>query len=116
MARRHTSKTLDEARQVLEGWRQITPDAPIGDLTKEKFAQTIAQTDAILSELAALDVQAVNKRNQRDALYHELGENSKRVRSGIKASHGDDSSEYEMVGGTRTSERKSRGSDTPPAE
>jgi hypothetical protein len=31
----------------------------------------------------------------------------KRVRAGVKANYGDDSSQYEMVGGTRLSERKS---------
>jgi hypothetical protein len=30
----------------------------------------------------------------------------KRVRAGVKANYGDDSSQYEMVGGTRLSERK----------
>ncbi len=32
--------------------------------------------------------------------------NVKRVRSAVKGIYGDDSSEYEMVGGTRKSERK----------
>ena len=32
----------------------------------------------------------------------------KRVRAGVKANYGDDSQQYEMVGGTRTSERKQR--------
>jgi hypothetical protein len=30
----------------------------------------------------------------------------KRVRAGVKANYGDDSQQYEMVGGTRMSERK----------
>jgi len=30
----------------------------------------------------------------------------KRVRAGVKANYGDDSQQFEMVGGTRTSERK----------
>jgi hypothetical protein len=31
----------------------------------------------------------------------------KRVRAGVKSIYGDDSSEWEMIGGTRLSERKS---------
>jgi hypothetical protein len=46
-------------------------------------------------------------RNQRDALYTELWDKVKRARSGVKANYGDDSSQHEMVGGTRLSERKS---------
>jgi hypothetical protein len=34
-------------------------------------------------------------------------EKVKRVRAGVKGNYGDGSSQYEMVGGTRLSERKS---------
>jgi hypothetical protein len=37
-----------------------------------------------------------------------LWDKVKRVRKGVKANYGDDSSQYEMVGGTRTSERQPR--------
>jgi hypothetical protein len=55
----------------------------------------------------ALEAQITNMRNQRDTLYMELWDKLKRVRNGVKANYGDDSSQYEMVGGTRRSERKS---------
>ena len=45
-------------------------------------------------------------RNQRDAANQDLWDKVKRLRAGVKASYGDDSSQYEMVGGTRMSERK----------
>jgi hypothetical protein len=32
----------------------------------------------------------------------------KRARAGVKAAYGDDSSQFEMIGGTRTSDRKTR--------
>jgi hypothetical protein len=53
-----------------------------------------------------LEAQLTNLRNQRDTLYTELWDKLKRVRNGVKANYGDDSSQYEMVGGTRRSERK----------
>jgi len=49
-----------------------------------------------------------DKRNQRDATNTALWDKVKRARNGIKANYGDDSSQYEMVGGTRASERKPR--------
>ena len=47
------------------------------------------------------------KRNQRDLVYNGMWDKIKRVRAGVKANYGDDSQQFEMVGGTRTSERKS---------
>ena len=44
--------------------------------------------------------------NQRDAFNQTIWDTVKRVRGGVKAIYGDDSSQYEMVGGTRLSERK----------
>jgi 3-phenylpropionate/cinnamic acid dioxygenase small subunit len=44
--------------------------------------------------------------NQWDAAHLVLRDKVKRVRTGIKASFGDDSSTYEMVSGARMSERK----------
>ena len=46
-------------------------------------------------------------RNKRDALNLNVWDKVKRVRAGVKAIYGDDSSQYQMVGGTRMSDRKS---------
>ena len=54
----------------------------------------------------SLEAQLTDLRNQRDALYEAIWEKVKRIRNGVKGSYGDDSSQYEMVGGTRLSERK----------
>ena len=54
----------------------------------------------------ALDAQLVDLRNKRDEVYSELWDKIKRVRNSVKGIYGDDSSEYEMVGGTRRSGRK----------
>ena len=53
-----------------------------------------------------LENQLTDLRNRRDATNETLWDAVKRVRAGFKASFGDDSSQYEMIGGTRTSERK----------
>jgi hypothetical protein len=46
-------------------------------------------------------------RNNRDTLHTQMWDKIKRFRNVVKAIYGDDSSEYEMVGGTRLSEKKS---------
>ena len=45
-------------------------------------------------------------RNQRDALYEAAWDKVRRMRVAIKAIYGFDSPQYELVGGTRLSERK----------
>jgi hypothetical protein len=63
-----------------------------------------------------LEVQMTNLRNQREELYRALWDKVKRVRNGIKAHYGDDSSQYEMIGGTRVSDRKPPTRKVKPAE
>ena len=53
-----------------------------------------------------LHVQLQSRDFQRDAANLSLWDKVKRVRAGVKASFGNDSSQYEMVSGTRLSERK----------
>jgi len=47
-------------------------------------------------------------RNKVKAERHTLWEILKRVRSAVKGKFGDDSDEYERIGGTRLSERRRR--------
>jgi hypothetical protein len=68
---------------------------PRPNLFKKSGQQTINQ-ERKLTDL----------RNQRDASNQEIWTMVKRIRSGIKSFFGDDSSQYEMVGGTRVSDRK----------
>ena len=56
----------------------------------------------------ALETQLTNLRNERDTSNVELWDNVKRVRSAVKGIYGDDLTQYEMVSGTRLSERKPR--------
>ena len=58
------------------------------------------------SQMASLEAQLTDARNRRDALYTGIWDKVKRVRNGVKAMYGDDASQYEMIGGTRLSERK----------
>jgi hypothetical protein len=60
------------------------------------------------AEIRRLEKQLADKRDQRDILYNRLWDESKRILAGVKANYGDDSQQYEMVGGTRMSDRKLR--------
>ena len=107
MAKKYPSDVIEQAQDTLVGWQQITPPLPtIGTITPTLMTNELAEVTPLLSQMAALEAQLTDLRNQRDALYGGLWDKVKRVRSGVKGIYGDDSSAYEMVGGTRLSERK----------
>ena len=98
--------TLEQAAAVLAACRQIDPNLKPGTLTQDEFANALAHARTILSQLDGLELQMIDLRNKRDARLTSIWEAVKRTRSSVKGSYGDDSSEYELVGGTRMSERK----------
>ena len=98
---------LEQAQTIVSAWNQIGATVTLATLLPAALSTDITSATALESQLAALELQLTNTRNQRDALYIGLWDKVKRVRAGVKANYGDDSSQYEMVGGTRLSDRKS---------
>jgi hypothetical protein len=66
--------------------------------------------------LSSLETQLTDLRNQREALYQSAWDKVKRVRASVKGMYGDDSTQYEMVGGTRLRDRKTIRKSPLPAE
>lgn len=66
----------------------------------------IAQMRSLDHTLSSLETQLTEVRNRREAVCQAAWDKVKRVRAGIKASFGDDSMQYEMIGGKRLSDRK----------
>ena len=100
----------NQTTETLGGWKKITP--PVGNLremTPEDMTSDLDAVQPLLAQIAELDAQMTDLRNKRDVIYVRLWDKVKRVRSAIKGLYGDDSSEYEMVGGKRASEHKPRG-------
>ena len=100
------SDTLEQATAVLSACKQIDPDLKLGAVTQQAFGDTLADVLALQTQINQLEIQLLNLRNRRDDQISVAWETVKRVRSVIKGVYGDDSSEYEMVGGTRMSERR----------
>src|SRR5690349_8401905 len=97
---------LAQTTDVLAACRQIDPDMKTGALTQAAFADELSQAQAIQSQIQALELQLTNLRNKRDERLAGMWDTVKRVRATVKGTYGDDSSEYELVGGTRMSERR----------
>lgn len=108
MARkRRTSGTLETTRQRLAGLKQINPAPDFGGTLNAAGGQAIVtdltdELDGYNQDNAALD----ERQNVVDRKEDGAGDWAKRMLAAIGARYGTDSSEYEMVGGTRTSERK----------
>lgn len=108
MARkRRTSAALAVARQRLAGLNKINPTPNLGPNTTVAAYQAVADDTAAIEEshnqLAAQMDDSSNRFDTQEALMVEW---NRRVLSAVEAQYGPDSSEYEMVGGTRKSERK----------
>jgi hypothetical protein len=97
---------LDQAADVLKACKQIDPDLQAAGMTQTAFADTLTQTHAIQSQIKEMEIQLTSLRNQRDDQLRRVWETTKRWRAIVKGAYGDDSSEYDLVGGTRMSDRK----------
>src|SRR5438552_33702 len=122
MARlKKSSAVLETARQRLAGLKSIKTPPDFGpNLTipgyEAKSNSVAARLEAYNQALAMLD-QLLNEFQAEEA---ELNDLNRRYLSAAEAIFGPDSSEYEMLGGTRKSERKrptrkgGTGGSTPP--
>jgi len=108
MARpKRKSAVLDTARQRLAGLKQITPAPNFGPtLTPAAYETEITgysdDQDSYNGDVAALD----DKQNRLNARESGLADWNQRILAAVKAQYGPDSSEFELVGGVRRSERK----------
>lgn len=108
MAQSFPTDVLKQAKSALDALNKIGGDKLVfGDLTTAVFSSEVQHAAKVEAQMTSLENQMTDMRNQRQEAYASLWAMLKRVRAGVKASFGDDSSQYEMVGGTRLSERKS---------
>jgi hypothetical protein len=95
-----------QAIDILGAWKEIDPALSFGSVSVPALEEDLAQAAPLLAQIASLEAQLTDLRNQRDSLFISIWDKLKRVRVGMKAIYGDDSSEYQMAGGTRRSDHK----------
>ena len=98
--------TAEHASVIEQAWPEIGADVTLGGVIRDEFLAQQAKLQVATGDIISLQVRLTDARNQYKLERHELWELVKRVRGGTKAQYGDDSSEYEMVGGARLGERK----------
>jgi len=107
---------LEQAASVQDAWARIDSGLAIGSLNMSALLTDIDGLRAVESDLVSLENQLVALRNQREALQKSTWDKVKRVRSAVKGIYGDDAPEYELVGGTRMSDRKTPRRTPPPIQ
>ena len=101
------SAVLDTAGKRLAGLKAIIPAPNFGpDLTAAIYDAKVTSTNGKLDAYNQLLSTADQVLNEYNAEEKELGDLNRRFLSAGEAHFGPDSSEYEMLGGTRKSERK----------
>ncbi len=108
MSKPYPTDVLNQLKTAISTWESIDTTLKIGKPSIAELEATLARGETLRQEITALETQLTDLRNKRDEAYATGWKYITRLRSGIKAIYGDDSSEYEMVGGTRLSERKPR--------
>jgi len=107
MARkRRASAALVAARARLAGLRKINSPNLGPNTTVAAYEAVVNDTAAVEDSHNQLAAQMDDSSNRFDAQEATLNDWNRRVLSAVEAQYGPDSSEYEMVGGTRRSERK----------
>ena len=108
MARiKRNSAVLETARERLAGLKSINPKPNFGpNLDVDQYEQEVEAFSAKLDEynntLSLLD----RLQNELEGPEAALNEKNRRMLAATAATYGPNSSEYEVAGGTRTSERK----------
>ena len=98
---------LEQATSVQNAWTRIDQQLVVGTMSAATLANTIQDLHQVESELFKLEHQLMEMRKERDDLQQYTWNHVKRLRAAVKGLYGDDSLQYQMVGGTRLSDRKS---------
>lgn len=98
---------LKQARRVLDALGQIDNQISIDPFNAGKLTENLKLAEDIHMQLINLANRMTDLRNQRDGVHQAIWDQVKRVRAAVRGIYGDDSSEYEMAGGTPISEKKS---------
>lgn len=106
MPNRYPRDIEQRMRRAMAAWQTIDPAMQVGGLSLADLEAAIARGEQIKSEMQALKAQMTELRNERHALQLSGWDLVKRLRRWVQSVYGEDSSEYELAGGTRLSERK----------
>ena len=102
----YPTDTLKQAQTIVTVWDHLGTVPLIGAQGYENLRANLDNVEELIDKIGRLEKELLSLRNERDAACSEIWDQVKRARAGIKGIYGDDSSEYQLAGGTRLSDRK----------
>jgi len=96
---------LVEMRRILQVLPKLAAKLP-ADLDEKSLTGAADDLEKKIGEVKRLNALRTEAMNLRDDAVARINDLTKRVRAAVKGAYGDDSTEYELVGGTRLSDRK----------
>jgi len=102
----YPTNTLKQARNIITVWDHLGTVPLIGPQGYENLRANLDNVEDLKEKIGRLEKELLSLRNERDTACIEIWDQVKRARAGIKGVYGDDSTEYQLAGGTRLSDRK----------
>lgn len=96
--------TVENALSIIEALRQINPAFKIRGEPQDKMSDKMDRYNEIIALMAGLEAQSTTLMNERDRILEYFTQLPVITREVIAGEFGKNSNEYELVGGTRTSE------------
>jgi predicted nucleic acid-binding Zn-ribbon protein len=97
---------IEQAKRLLSSWAQIDDQLMFAPLSTAALVMALKRANNLEDSITDLENKLTDLRNQRDASNLHLWNMVKRSRASFEGLYGDDSSQFEMVGGTRLSDRR----------
>ena len=108
MKRKTVDSVVSNANHIGSVWAEQLKDLAFTAFTKEHLGSRIDVLKSLADQSEALQTQMIKIINEKAAVQKEIEKMLARFKGAVKSHYGPDSSEYEQVGGTRSSERKPR--------
>lgn len=104
---RRSSRAIEQAEARANGLKSSDSNFDLGNgLIATAYDQKITATRTLLDKYNQTLALATTQLNELSESERALSQYSVRVLAAVKAKYGPDSSEYELAGGVRSSERK----------
>jgi hypothetical protein len=105
----NTKRIKERVTHMNNAWKQGAAAVTFKGIKQSDFQASIDSAASIEEEIATLESQLRMKKNERDAAYQKLNEDSVNVRDGIEGNenYGANHPLYEAMGFTLESNRKS---------
>jgi hypothetical protein len=107
--RTNTKKIRERVTKMNNAWKQGAPTVTFKGITQPAFQADIESAAAKDQEIADLEAQVQMKREERDAIYRKLNDDSIKVRDGVEGdvNFGTNHPLYEGMGFTTDDNRAS---------